>query len=234
MRTSLLVIRLTTLLAVFAVSHGRSVQSSPSDKVKVEFFVMSKCPDAAYCEATFAPALYQLSPILDLSFDYIAQRDTAVTLANITCPHGEGECEGNRQQLCAQLLSSPHPLTLQYLNFTTCQAASYRTVPTNAIECAQQAGFDADKLQSCVSSVGQQLLLDSVNYSRARNQSVSCSVLVDNNMWCQRDSTWKQCNEGTTGDSLITAVCKRYRGSDTPAICQQALGRRGLLNRLKW
>ena len=241
MRTSLFVV-LLGLLATLTVSHAKTLQSLPSDKVKVEFFVMSKCPDAAYCENVFAPSLYVLSPILDLSFDYIAQRGSAVSLGNITCLHGEGECEGNRQQLCAQLLSSPRPLTLQYLNFTSCQAQSYRAVPTNADSCAKQTGFDATKLQSCVTSVGQQLLLDSVTYSRSRNQSVSCTILVQDQLWCQRDSTWKQCNEGTDGDSLITAVCKRYKGTDAPAVCQQAtsstnepdaFSKRGLFTRLK-
>jgi len=248
MRASVLVVLcFTGLLATLAVSQARSLRSSPTDKVKVEMFVMSRCPDAAYCEAAFVPALLQLSPILDLSVDYIAQRGSAVTLANITCMHGENECEGNRQQLCSQLLSSARPLSLQYLNFTTCQAASYRDVPNNGAACAQKTGFDADKLQSCVSSVGQQLLFDSVNYSRSRNQSVSCTLLVEDALWCIRDgSTWKQCSEGTDGPSLITAVCNRYKGSDTPAVCQQvaaapsssnndvkAAGLRGLFARLK-
>lgn len=244
--TLLVVLSLAGLLTLLAVCQARALQSSPADKVKVEFFVMSRCPDAAYCEATFVPALFQLSPILDLSVDYIARRGSTVTATNITCMHGENECEGNRQQLCSQLLSSANPLSLQYLNFTTCQAASYREVPNNAAACAKQSGFDGAKLQSCVSSVGQQLLYDSVNYSRARNQSVSCTVLVEDRLWCIRDSsTWKQCSEGTDGASLITAVCSRYKGTDTPAVCQQAAsgrsdnqeskvaGLRGLLGRLK-
>ena len=145
-----------------------------------------------------------------------------LTLANITCMHRESECEGNRQQLCAQLLSSARPLSLQYLNFTACQSQTYQTVPDNADACAVQAGFDAGKLQSCVSSVGQQLLFDSATYTRQRNQSVSCSILVDDQPWCQRDTTWKQCNEGNDASSLITAVCNRYKGSNKPDVCKQA------------
>ena len=247
MRAALLaMLFLNGLLALVAANQAKSLQSSPAEKVKVELFVMSKCPDGAYCENVFIPSLLRLAPILDLSVDYIAQRNSAISQANITCLHGVSECEGNRQQLCAQLLSSAAPLSLQYLNFTSCQAQSYRNVPDNAATCAKQSGFDADKLQSCVSSVGQQLLFDSVNYSRSRNQSTSCTVLIENSLWCIRDGgAWKQCNEGTDANSLITAVCKRYKGTDTPAVCQQALATttttdepavsswRGLYNRLK-
>jgi hypothetical protein len=37
---------------------------APAGKVLVELFVMSLCPDAAYCIRTLAPLLAQLSPIV--------------------------------------------------------------------------------------------------------------------------------------------------------------------------
>ena len=225
MRAKLLVVlTIAALLALLAVGQAKSMRAAPSDKVKVEFFVMSRCPDAAYCEAAYAPSLLALAPILDLSVDYIAQRGSNLTATNTTCMHGEPECVGNRQQLCAQLLSSAQPLSLQYLNFTTCQSASYRDVPNNAAACAKQSGFDLTQLQACVDSVGQQLLYESAAYSRQRNQSVSCTVLLDNDMWCVRDGgQWKQCSGGSDAGSFVTAVCNKYTGIDSPAVCKTGL-----------
>ena len=71
MRVASLALLVVCLVAMLAVNEARSVRSSPSDKVKVEFFVMSKCPDAATCESVFAPSLYALAPILDLSVSTI-------------------------------------------------------------------------------------------------------------------------------------------------------------------
>ncbi len=38
----------------------------------VDFFVMSKCPDAQVCEVAFFPALFKISSIVNLTMNYIA------------------------------------------------------------------------------------------------------------------------------------------------------------------
>ncbi|CAL1168489.1 unnamed protein product [Cladocopium goreaui] len=90
-------------------SHGlwQSVNSMlrwmmGTNKVQVEFFVMSKCPDAKACEDSFLPVLQDLRSLVDLKFTYIGSAEGQ----EVQCMHGPSECEGDKQRLCIQQVAS--------------------------------------------------------------------------------------------------------------------------------
>ena len=152
--------------------------------------------------------------------NYIARQ---LIPSNITCPHGDSECVGDMQQLCAQLMANPVNGTRTWWDFSTCQSATRTSIPDNAKACAAQVGLDYAAMSDCVSSVGSNLLYYSAERSVAAKQGVSCTLTLNGAQWCQHDSTWKGCSEGNDGASLTKAVCKRYTGAAAPAVCQQAL-----------
>ena len=179
-----------------------------------------RCPDAQFCEAAWNASIVSLLPIIDLNMDYIARQ---LVPSNITCPHGPTECVGDAQQLCAQLMADPSAPSAQWWSFATCQSATRNDIPGNGAACAKQAGLDAGLLDACVSSVGSNLLYYSGQRAIAAKQGVSCTITLNDQQWCQHDSTWKGCAEGNDGPSLVRAICKRYTGATLPAVCKEAL-----------
>jgi len=223
MRSFVVAIISILLLATFCNGSSLNIQRLPSNpNVKLDFYVMAKCPDAEVCEAVFAPAVVSLSAIIDLRVNYIAR----YLHSNMSCPHGPTECVGDKQQLCAQLLSPSSALT--WWNFTACQSATRNTIPANAEACAANTSISFPLLSACVEHAGERLLYASALTSAAAGQSISCTLTINDQQWCQHNGDWVGCDEGNDADSLIAAVCKRYKGDDAPPACKGvSTGKRG-------
>ena len=73
------------LLAFVAVSA--LAQTAP---VRVDLFVMSKCPDAEVCEDMYDGVVAEVGSIIDLHVNYIASIN-ASTETGFTCMHGQSE-----------------------------------------------------------------------------------------------------------------------------------------------
>ena len=75
---------------------------------------------------------------------------------------------------------------------------------------ASEQAVDFDKVNECISSDhggGQELLRDSVTRSKDAGVKYSCTVRVDDQVWCIRDSgTWKECSHGSSVDSLVQHI----------------------------
>ncbi|CAK9072924.1 unnamed protein product [Durusdinium trenchii] len=84
--------------------------------VTVDFFVMSKCPDAKLCEETFLPVLKDLASLVSVNFTYLG----TIAATGSQCMHGPSECEGDMQRLCVQEAASTEKL----LRFAMCQDAA--------------------------------------------------------------------------------------------------------------
>jgi len=225
---------LSLLLVVFILLSTVS-SISADDRVKVSFYVMSKCPDATICESLFGPVVQKLSSIIDLHVDYIERG--AFSLQNQSCLHGPTECVGNMQQLCVQDLSStyaPHKHSVSmttsaraaadqtlWWNFAQCQTADRLNIPDNSATCASSVGLSQSTIDDCVSTKGPQLLYDSAIRTQKAGQSVSCTMTINDKFWCQHDSTWKNCPEGITAAAFQNAICGRYTGPTPPLVCQQ-------------
>ena len=192
--------------------------------VAVDFFVMSKCPDAVFCEQTFAAGLAPVISIVELSLNYIAN-ESAPNSGAFVCRHGPGECTGDMQQLCAKELDTSQPAEGDlpvWFQFALCQSNSSASIPANGQACAEEVGLDWNNMQYCVSNNGPELLAASIQRRHAgnANESISCTVELDRQFWCQHNGGWVGCSEGNTADDLTAAICNRYAGQKKPIACE--------------
>ncbi|KAE8398831.1 hypothetical protein BDV37DRAFT_275769 [Aspergillus pseudonomiae] len=95
------------------------------------------------------------------------------------------ECKGNKFLVC----SEKHADSIgDALDFNTCVLSDYERVPDKGLieECADCAN----------SEEGLELLISSVERSVAANANASCTVRVDNKVWCIRDNYEWKCPPG--------------------------------------
>lgn len=132
---------------------------------------------------------------------------------SIHCKHGPGECLGNMIALCAAELYPSNPVIS--LGFSNCLVSSYSKIPSRELveSCALEHGLSFDDLNGCISEEGKglDLLEQSVERSQVAGVTKSCTVRVDNKMWCIRDGgEWKDCEHGSDVRSLVKEVKKLY------------------------
>lgn len=113
-----------------AASGSSRLSADELQRVPVTLGVMSRCPDALYCETIFDQVLLASAKQLLLHSGTFSQQQTAATTTvndlvdlqlsfigtpnstastGVECRHGEQECQGNVQELCFmhKLRSSP-------------------------------------------------------------------------------------------------------------------------------
>lgn len=181
--------------------------------VPVTLAVMSRCPDAHFCEAVFDHVL-PLVPAdhIDLGFIYIGSPDPSATYG-VRCMHGDAECRGNIHQLCAAqaLRNTPHA-NRRMLDFVLCSNSDKDTIGEDAAaaQCwaqTQRQDYGTHTpvpawrdVQSCIDepAQGQALLLQSVTETTRRSVRSSCTVLLDHiSPSCVRDGgVWRDCPPG--------------------------------------
>ena len=185
--------------------------------VLVDFFVMSKCPDARKCELLFVPSLLKLAPIVNFTVSYIALGNSP---KDIQCLHGEEECQGNKQQLCVQKLSSQQTI----LKFLQCQSKDVDTIPASGETCFKQVAEGTSSkwsdVDTCATSQkGTDLLYLSMEKSRSVSAKKSCTIHLNGKFWCMHDGSWYGCTEGRNEESFVKAICSRYNGPNRPSEC---------------
>lgn len=177
---------------------------------------MSKCPDARKCELLFIPSLLKLAPIVNFTVSYIAFGNSP---KDIQCLHGDDECQGNKQQLCVQHLSSQQTI-LKYLQ---CQSQDVDTIPTSGETCFKQVADPTLKwsdIDTCSNSQkGADLLYLSMEKSRSVSAKKSCTIHLNGKFWCMHDGRWYGCTEGRDAESFIKSICSRYNGPNRPNEC---------------
>ncbi|KAI9008687.1 hypothetical protein DFJ74DRAFT_364321 [Hyaloraphidium curvatum] len=189
--------------------------------VPVTAYVMSRCPDAARCEPILAEAVAKVGAIAEIRTDYIVRMNDGV----LSCPHGDTECAGNRQQLCAYHLfkqsppagSSPN----DWFKFVTCQSAKYYEIPSADLlaTCAARIGLDPAEITKCADSdLGKELLFASGEATRAAGAKKSCTVHVAGKMRCLVDGgQWQDCEGGHEPADFVRTICEEYeRGGGDP------------------
>ncbi|CAF1027895.1 unnamed protein product [Didymodactylos carnosus] len=183
-----------------------------NEPVHVDFYVMSKCPDAKLCETKFADTLIKLSSIINFTVNFIA---TEPKPNEFECMHGNDECTGDKQQLCVQHLASQTVL----LKFLQCQSETILNIPDNAEKCLTDTSLKYSDVKTCVDEQGNLLLHNSIQRTVASKVKNSCTMYLNNKFWCKHDGVWTNCAEGNDETSLITAICKRYTGERKSTIC---------------
>jgi len=109
-------------------------------KVPVQLGVMSRCPDALFCEGVFDRVLPNVTTKVDLSLIYIANIDESEPIFGVKCMHGSKECAGNVQQLCVRRYAAFET----WWSFVRCQnAAGKEKIGSRhlALQCAKKIGL---------------------------------------------------------------------------------------------
>ncbi|KAI0796787.1 hypothetical protein C8Q75DRAFT_862589 [Abortiporus biennis] len=186
-------------------------------KVPVTLGVMSRCPDAIYCESVFDEVLKETNDKIDLSLTFIGRINASEPDYGVTCMHGPWECAGNVQELCAVKYES----TETWWNFVQCQNAEGRYqvgLPEVAKRCADVAGIDWNGItgacagQDHPESAGEgiELLKKSVLKTTELGVTKSCTILINNKAVCVHDETWKDCEGGHAPEDFIRQINDEY------------------------
>ncbi|KAI6711614.1 hypothetical protein JHW43_005892 [Diplocarpon mali] len=211
-----------------ASQSGVSSTQLQDDKalVPLEAHIMSKCPDATDCLRDLVlPTMQRVIDKVNFTLSYIG---TPTDNDGVECMHGPKECLGNIIELCAGRL---YPDPKIYLGFTMCLSRDYKEIPDESLvsDCALEHGIDISKLNDCAveenggTAIG--LLRDSVSRSIDAGVTKSCTVRLNEEIYCIRDfGEWKDCPHGAGVNDLVLAVEKLYRARSTfPASAAQKL-----------
>lgn len=94
-----------------------------------------------------------------------------------------------------------------------CLSRDYADIPSEQLvrDCALEHGIDFARLNNCVSAddgqKGIDLLKNSVERSARNNVTTSCTVRVDDKVWCIRDGgKWKDCENGYEPKDLVDEI----------------------------
>jgi hypothetical protein len=203
----------TLLLFVTALVVLQSC-SVLADPVRVDLFVMSRCPDALVCEQLFAPVINAVGTIVDLHVNYIA--DYNPSTKQFTCLHGPGECTGNMQQLCAY---AHYPSNYTWWRFILCQDKTQKHIPANGASCARFVGMQYSTIDACVKGdEGRNLFIDSINFTKSKGIQHSCTVNINDQLYCIHDGNWQNCKSHDV-KQIISYICNLYNGPDKPPAC---------------
>jgi len=174
---------------------------------------MSKCPDTKAClRELVLPAMERVHSKVDFRLTYLG-RPTAND--GVECLHGPDECMGNIVELCAAHL---YPEPRIYLGFVMCLSNDYSDIPDKNLvkACALEHAVDFDKLNECASSedgLGIAMLRESVERSIAKDVYTSCTVRLNDEVYCVHDGDWKNCPKGPGVNDLVLEIEKLYRAS---------------------
>lgn len=213
---------ITTVLSLLPSTSGlggmpytSTLLTAAKAPVPLEAHIMSKCPDAQEClRMLVLPAMVRVSEKVNFTLSFIG---TPTANDGVDCMHGPGECMGNIVELCAAEL---YPDPKLYLGFTMCLMKEYEHIPEKSLieDCALEHSLDFAKLNECATrddgGFGMGLLRDSVRRSKDAGVTKSCTVRLNNEIYCVRDGAeWKDCPHGPGVNDLVIAVEKLYQSS---------------------
>ncbi len=166
----------------------------PVEKVKVELYVMSKCPFGILTEVHMLPVLQKMGKHIDFSLEFIGR----VRDGQLKSLHKEAEVKGDLVQICAGKHAPD-----SYFEFIGCMNKTYRDIPENWEPCAAKSGLPAEKIRACADgSEGKELLTASFDRAKARKAVGSPTMYVDNKLY----------QGGRTEVSFSRAICAAFEG----------------------
>ncbi|WYZ46050.1 hypothetical protein EsH8_IX_000275 [Colletotrichum jinshuiense] len=185
--------------------------------VPLEAHIMSKCPDARDCLRDLVlPTMMKSQDKVNFTLSYIG---TPTENDGVDCKHGPSECMGNIIELCAAHL---YPDPKINLGFTMCLTREYSAIPDRGLveDCALEHAIDLKALNDCATlddgGFGVGMLRDSVRRSKAAGVTKSCTVRLNEEIYCIRDDgQWKDCPHGAGVNDLVIAIEKLYRASSS-------------------
>ncbi|KAG2438226.1 hypothetical protein HYH02_010927 [Chlamydomonas schloesseri] len=208
-----------------ADASGAIELSGRGRRIEILMAVMSRCPDARAAEATMDQVLTRLHSIATVRLVYIGSFNSSSSPYGITCKHGEIECAGNTQQLCAAKYSGQGPAEADVVEpwtrgwrFIMCQNKQYTDIGKEALaeSCFQEVGFTAtgaSLARACWSGPEvRSMLRNSARQAEKLRASVSATIFVDGQYRCTRNGgQWADCPGGGEADDFVLTVCEAYR-----------------------
>ncbi|KAG2436949.1 hypothetical protein HXX76_006465 [Chlamydomonas incerta] len=186
---------------------------------------MSRCPDARRAEARIDEVLAKVHSIADIRLMYIAARNDSAPPLGVTCKHGDLECAGNVQQLCAAYYgrhghsSAPaggDPWTHGW-DFIMCQNKSPADIGTEELaeRCLQEAGFTerrANLTRACWNGPeAGPILRNSAAEALRRKAYKSATIFIGGAYRCTHDDAkWYDCPGGSEVEDFVATVCSTY------------------------
>ena len=179
-----------------------------NDRVVIDIFVMSKCPDAILCESKINEAFEAVGGISTVRPNYIADIRGHPTI----CKHGELECAGDKQQLCV----FTHAHEAAFWSFLQCQNQN-----VTAIGELDRADFCLSQLDILPSvsrrsklcyttSEGDQLLRNNIHSTQEAGVTSSCTIWIDGSSDCINEASKRvDCDDAQCGD-LARTICERF------------------------
>jgi hypothetical protein len=99
------------------------------------------------------------------------------------------------------------------LGFANCMIDDYHDIPDRDLveSCAMEHGLDFKKINKCISDEGRapEMLRDSVERSTKANITTSCTIRLEQKIWCITDEK-KDCNDGSNLDDLVEDIKTAY------------------------
>jgi predicted DsbA family dithiol-disulfide isomerase len=184
-------------------TRGSRSTSSGGPKVKLEFYIMSKCPYGVQVAQGIKPVLDKIGGWIDFSMDYIVNEREG----KLVSMHGEPELKGNIIQLCAM---KHYPDIKKHMGFIDCMNKNWRQIPEGWEGCADQTGLDKGRLKSCVEgNQGMELLRASHKRAQARNAQGSPTMYLAGQPY----------NGGRDEAAFMRAICEKMTGDNRPKEC---------------
>ncbi|KAJ9136499.1 Gamma interferon inducible lysosomal thiol reductase [Pleurostoma richardsiae] len=213
-----LAVSIPTIIREDEAVQGKIQYSEPhaNDRlVPLEAHIMSKCPDARDClREMVLPVMQRVHSKVNFTLSFIG---TPTENDGVDCMHGPTECMGNILELCAAKL---YPDPKQYLGFVMCISRDYKDIPERSLieDCALEHAIDAMALNDCAvkddGEYGVDMLRNSVRRSSAAGVTKSCTVRLDEKVYCIRDGgEWKDCPAGPSVNDLVIAIEKLHRSA---------------------
>ncbi|GAA5935716.1 hypothetical protein JCM1841_003647 [Sporobolomyces salmonicolor] len=216
--------------------------NSTSTKVPLTLGVMSKCPDAEICETVMDRVLDThtggiggggkdevVGDLVKLGLVFIAKEQANETYG-VSCMHGELECKGNVQQLCAiehwgeEVKGGAELRTTgrekqwgDWWDFVQCMNYGPRSRIGDraaAKECASVVGRDwNDEMHRCTATngtEGAQLLQHSLRAAESMGITKSCTVMLNGRKICIHDGVWKDCDAGHEVGDFVRQITDEW------------------------
>lgn len=174
-----------------------------SNAVKVEFYVMSKCPFGTQVEDAMKDVVAKFGDDIDFKVDFIGKNNGG----EFQSLHGPTEVMGDIYQTCAQKYAQP-----LWYDAMLCQNKEMQKVDSNWEQCAGEAGIKPDviqKVKECAQGQeGKDLLTASFAKAEARKAGGSPTIYIGE----------QQYQGGRKPADFMKGICNAFQGTK-PAAC---------------